>query len=341
MKRLIFFMLFTLFFPFLLPDSVFCGETARDQQEKEGNGVFIKVVESAEGEFEELSKQLQSAFKAIGWDVLAVYDSSVPVGCFFRSRVFVVNSSEYNEKILSKSNYNIFVIPLRASIYEDEKGINIAVLNPITLNRIGFEGFDAYSEKVLDTIADSISKHIKGKKVMKDVGPLWATSKTRGIGGGYLKDNIVEVYKARYKSDTLFKTLAKDVKRAILYNRRGWNLTYTLDLSDKGFVIYGITKPQVEERAFDITGKRRVANKNICPGIDHASAFPVEVVVNSKGEDMRVEILKEMYRMKLYFADAGEWAFVRHFLMPGQIEDEIVSASYPCYPTESTPCADY
>jgi hypothetical protein len=37
--------------------------------------------------------------------------------------------------------------------------------------------------------------------------------------------------------------------------------------------------------------------------------------------------LDEMYRMKVYFEDAGKWAFMKNMRMPGQIEDEIVEAS--------------
>jgi len=34
-----------------------------------------------------------------------------------------------------------------------------------------------------------------------------------------------------------------------------------------------------------------------------------------------------MYRMKMYFEDAGMWAFMKNMSMPGEIEDEIVKMS--------------
>jgi hypothetical protein len=34
--------------------------------------------------------------------------------------------------------------------------------------------------------------------------------------------------------------------------------------------------------------------------------------------------MDEMYRMKMYFEDAGMWAFMKNMKMPGRIEKEIV-----------------
>ena len=39
-----------------------------------------------------------------------------------------------------------------------------------------------------------------------------------------------------------------------------------------------------------------------------------------------MNILTEMWRMKLYFQDAGNWAFMKNMAMPGDIQKEIDAA---------------
>ena len=60
-----------------------------------------------------------------------------------------------------------------------------------------------------------------------------------------------------------------------------------------------------------------------CPGIDHAPAFPIELVIAQEGDVVEVMLVDEMYRMKMFFEDAGKWAFMKNMGMPGSIEDEI------------------
>jgi len=60
-----------------------------------------------------------------------------------------------------------------------------------------------------------------------------------------------------------------------------------------------------------------------CPGLAHAGAYPIEVVVTRDGEKVKVRTVDAMYRMKLFFEDAGKWAFMKNMGMPGSIHDEI------------------
>ncbi|MBI4690683.1 MAG: hypothetical protein HY754_10540 [Nitrospirae bacterium] len=54
-----------------------------------------------------------------------------------------------------------------------------------------------------------------------------------------------------------------------------------------------------------------------------AFAFPIEVIVYREDGMVKVATLDEMYRMKVYFEDAGKWAFMKNMGMPGAIEKEI------------------
>ena len=78
------------------------------------------------------------------------------------------------------------------------------------------------------------------------------------------------------------------------------------------------------EGHFRIAGEKRASDSYKFPGIDHNTAFPIEVIVYKDDNRIKVVTLDGMYRMKVYFEDAGKWAFMKNMGMPGQIEKEIV-----------------
>ena len=46
-------------------------------------------------------------------------------------------------------------------------------------------------------------------------------------------------------------------------------------------------------------------------------------MVRQDGEQVEVHLIDEMFRMKMYFEDAGKVAFAKNMGMPGAIEDAI------------------
>ena len=87
----------------------------------------------------------------------------------------------------------------------------------------------------------------------------------------------------------------------------------------------GVTGQRVEGDAFRIVGAGGADDRKqmMYPGVDHAAAFPIEVVVVQDGDVIRVQLVDEMYRMKMFFEDAGKIAFAKNMGMPGSIENEI------------------
>lgn len=289
-------------------------------------GVYVKVVEKAKGSFDEVSNRVDSALKNAGWEILATYSPGVPEGCKFRSRVIVFSSPAYAKSIMSKGVKAAFALPLRAGIYEDETGINVAVVNPASINRtiIHETKLDDLSLSTINPIVDVISKDVPGSVVKKQIGEIRAKGKVGGMGGGEFLDKVEEVYVAPDDSDATFKKVSENVKSGILGNKKNWKLIYTLDLSAYGALIFGVTETKMEGRAFKIAGEKRSSDTYKFPGIDHSAAFPIEVIVYKDGGKVKVAALDGMYRMKVYFEDAGKWAFMKNMRMPGQIQDEIV-----------------
>jgi hypothetical protein len=90
-------------------------------------------------------------------------------------------------------------------------------------------------------------------------------------------------------------------------------------------VILGVSGAAMEAKAFGIVGAGNddARSSFSCPGLAYAPAFPVELVIRRDGAQVRVETIDAMFRMKMYFEDAGQMTFARNMLMPGSIADEL------------------
>ena len=67
----------------------------------------------------------------------------------------------------------------------------------------------------------------------------------------------------------------------------------------------------------------RIRKKHAYPGITHAAGYPIEIVVVDESDGVKVRLVNIMYRMKMYFEDAGKFAFAKNMGMPGSIQDEL------------------
>ena len=159
---------------FLLASVSFAGEF----------GVYVKVIERAKGSFDEVSSNVEAALKSAGWEVLAAYNTGVPEGCKFRSRVIVFSSPAYAKSIMSNSIKAAFSLPLRAGIYEDESGINVAVVNPASINRtiIHETKLNDLSLSSINSVVDTISKAVPGNIVKKQIGEVRSKGSVGGMG---------------------------------------------------------------------------------------------------------------------------------------------------------------
>jgi hypothetical protein len=140
------------------------------------------------------------------------------------------------------------------------------------------------------------------------------------MGGGAFSEKIVTVLAPAKAPAEVAEAL-----KAGLTEAAGWHAIYVYKASEDVFIV-GLTSAKTEGRAFGIAGEKRATEANPFPGLDHAAAFPIEVVVTKSGTGSSVTLLKEMWRMKLYFQDAGNWAIMKNMQMPGDIQNEIEAA---------------
>ena len=113
--------------------------------------------------------------------------------------------------------------------------------------------------------------------------------------------------------------------------RWGLHLAYVLEIPEAETVVLGTTGTPMDSQSFSIVGAGADSSRDglKCPGLDHAGAYPLEVVVTKDAGAVNVRRVDSMYRMKMYFEDAGKWAFMKNMGMPGSIADEISARVRP------------
>ena len=290
-------------------------------------GVYLKSVDKAAGSFDETVQGVEKALGEKGWQVVASYQVSVPDGCGFRAHTIAAHSPAYAEKLLARGIRAAFALPVRIGVYEDEDGTHVAFMNPSSVNRTVLG--DGTAEKLAEDTAAELSTVIAGAaggtRVDRQAGQMRSRGRVSGLkmmGGGKFDDRV-EVLFEKPAGEGVLEDIAGKVKAGIAGSTTGWELVYTLELLPQGAVVLGVVSKSMESKAYSIAGEKRKSDSSPCPGIDHAAAFPIEVVVMEEGTSVKVAILDGMYRMKVFFEDAGKLAFAKNMGMPGTIEKQI------------------
>jgi uncharacterized protein (DUF302 family) len=283
-------------------------------------GVTVTFLSGLKADVGETAAKAEAALKDAGFTILASFDNGVPPGCQAKARTIVFASEPWAAEVLSGGADKAFGLPLRLAVFGDASGTNIAVVNPVSLLRTFYasDAKDAAAQKAVDDVAAALAP--LGAVSQKQAGQLRDGGAIGGMGGGAFPDKIVPILAPARPPAEVAEAL-----KAGIADAAGWHAVYAYRASDDVFVV-GVTNAKTEGRAFGIAGEKRATQANPFPGIDHAAAFPIEVVVTKKGAGSSVTLLKEMWRMKLYFQDAGNWAFMKNMQMPGDIQNEIEGA---------------
>lgn len=296
------------------------ARTAPGAPVERAQGVYVTLLSGQKADVGETSAKAESALKGAGFAVLAAFDNGVPDGCGAKARTIVFTSEPWAVDVLSGGADKAFALPLRLAVFEDASGVNVALVNPVSLCRTFFASNDkdAAAQKIVDDVAAALGP--LGAVSAKQAGQLRDSGEIGGMGGGAFPDKIVAV-----SSSARIPAEVAEALRAGMADPAGWHAIYVYKASDEVHVV-GVTNAKTEGRAFGIAGEKRATKTNPFPGIDHVAAFPIEVVVTKKGSGSAITMLKEMWRMKLYFQDAGNWAFMKNMGMPGDIQSEIEAA---------------
>lgn len=300
------------------------------------HGVYLSYSDSATGSLDAIAADLQASFIRAGWETLALYTAGVDRdACAFGARVLVVHSPSYARAVLARGPRAAYAVPVRLAVYQDEQGSHIVMANPRSLNRtmIAEESFAGASEALVQGVGRIVADARRGSGTVREYGQVrdrGLIGRTMGVmAGGPFTEKITEVFSVPGDSAAVVRRVARQVLDRLkeLGGSGSWQIRkiYELDLAERGAVVLGVSGLAAEARAFSIVGAGadEQAKSFRCPGLSHAPAFPIEVVIMSEAGRVRVTIVNQMYRMKMYFEDAGKMKFAANMRMPGSIEDEI------------------
>lgn len=302
-------------------------------------GVYEYVLQKCQGEFDAVSQALETAVDSSSFQLLAKHDEKAPGDCTFKTRVFILYAPDYGKQILEANPMTgAFAVSDRINLFQDEAGLHISIVNPMSINRtvlMDDEKYRQISDAHRQALRNLITGAVTGTESEKQYGQLRKKGyigKTMGImAGGPFNKKMKKIAVAANGN-------LQDVVQKIASKFQGetgkWKLNqvYSLITDDGNTAVIGISSPLVEKKSFAIVkaGSDKSRKKFKCPGIAHAGAYPMEIVVNKDGSAVNVWLVNSMYRMKMYFEDAGKMAFAKNMGMPGSIQDEIESKIKSC-----------
>lgn len=298
----------------------------------EKQGVYEYVLQPADGNLEEVQQKLLAAVDSSEYQMLGWLEETSPEGCAYRARVFLLLNTEWANALLKLNPETApFGVVSRITVFEDERGVNVSILNPENVLRTIFlddERVMALAAAEKQRLRELITGSLQGKIVEQQYGQFRKKGyigRTMGVmAGGPFNEKMKTVI--TLESDDLSATLNRLVK-AFEQPGADWQLkpVFHTVLGSGDVAILGVSSPKMESKSFDIVkaGSDDSRKDFKCPGIAHAAAYPIEIVLKKEQGKIQVQIVETMYRMKMFFEDAGKWAFAKNMGMPGSIQAEI------------------
>ncbi len=281
----------------------------------------------------------------------------------FNAFLVLVTMPEFDKFLSTFGNKYAANWILRVGAYEDPGGTQVVIANPVTLTRIicndlndeNYQKVVNKSEDVRRALRTIILSAVKGTEVSIQMPPLRSAKRLRKAKKDMImmvgpmtffrdKDQfpILKEAAAGTNSKDKFKNVLEEVKQNIINftpakkdadyhwtkskEDLNWRIACEIKFDDINAAILGITRNRTEALSFHICGMKRETDENSTPGIDHVCAYPIEVVVFEEDGKIKVGTPREMFRMDMFFWDAGKWAFMKYMNMPGILDKSIKKA---------------
>ncbi|MBI9071737.1 MAG: hypothetical protein JEY94_09070 [Melioribacteraceae bacterium] len=285
--------------------------------------------------------------------------------CGFSGSSFVLTSTDYTKMLTSFGNKYLTGAFIRIGLYETTDGVHIVIADPETINRILFndlfenDEIEKYnsvikeSKKLKQEIITLLHEIEGGEKIEEMMPPIRCAeniaeaSKDMFMMVGSLTfftdEDQFPVINEIKKNKTIFEYvsgLKNNIKAfepdpddinyrwAESKDDLKWEAISEEISPDSTAVLLGLTRPRTEAVSFNIAGASREDETNLCPGLDHLCAYPIEVLIIEDEDVIKVYSPREMFRMDMYFWDAGMNAFMNHMSMPAILDESIYKALF-------------
>jgi len=283
--------------------------------------------------------------------------------CGYKGRLLVFSNSDYTNMLTAFGNKYLASAFLRVGIHQTNEGVQVIIADPETINRIVFNDLEdaQYNKAVKNTlpyknkIINALHSLNLGTNVKEAGEPKRSTNDLRDASKDMImmvgamtffddEDQFPEIYSQ--KNDKGIDGL-EQLKQKIYSNVKNfqpnkedkdyrwttdpnedlkWKVVGEVTSPDKKAILFGLSRNQTEGVSFYIVGDE--TKENSCPGLDHLTAYPIEVLMMIQGDKIVIHTARQMFRMDMYFWDAGMAAFMDHMSMPGIIDESIYRALF-------------
>ena len=307
-------------------------------------GIFVRVLE-ASGSFADATAALEKALAESKLTLSSKRDLTY-TDKQQQARVYVLTSPAYMQVAKDESPDTISAQILRIGVYEygEGKKVHINMANPEAHAEVFYCNKSMKSLHCLELVSaakaaeqeikDAVAK-VPGTQVSVQLEPMrsrGALQKFNGDGPAKMmakfrnwKESQNEVFTDKAEN---FDAVVARVENSLKASQdkgtddsSGWRLLSKIPVGTNA-VYFGITNDYTENKCIRINSDFRSDGKSKdapYPGVDHAAALPIEVIVYKEGEKVKVVQYGEMWRMQLYFWDSGYIAFAKNTLIPSII----------------------
>ncbi len=313
--------------------------------EKPKYGVYVKVLQAEQNDFDGVCAALDSAIGQSEFGLAGQWELDTADPYDYRARVFVLNDSGFTRAVAQMEGPRFLAVAHRIGVYQGpgQKSVLINMVNPEAVARVYFHELPDEQYQQMLQMASSIKERmtqlittaVPGTLLNEQMEPMRSEDALNGYNG----DGMAKVmalfkdfksslhkekdYKIKGDPEATFRQACQEFEANLAKTKTGWKWVATIDGGNQRRY-YGISQPYTEEIATRIVGEGRKSDEDLAPGIDHAPAFPIEVLIYREKDKVKVATLGEMWRMQFYFWDAGYAAFAKHAQIPSQIYDSIV-----------------
>ncbi len=310
-------------------------------------GIFERILD-ASGSFNDTTAALEKAIAESKFTLQAKHDLTY-TDKVQQVRVYVLTSPAYLDAAKDEAPNTISAQILRIGVYQYGAGkptqVNIA--NPVAHAMVFYAGSKDYDRllaaaKSTEQELRDLAAKIPGKAVQVQLEPI-RSEKTYNKFNGDGPAKMMAKFRNWNESQNVafsanpadFQATVAKVEKILQSSKNkgvddssGWDLLAKVPVGTNA-VYFGISNDYTENKCIRINSDFRSDGKAPdapYPGVDHAPALPLEIIVFNDGKKVNVVQYGEMWRMQLYFWDSGYMAFAKNTLIPSIIFSSIDQA---------------
>jgi hypothetical protein len=307
-------------------------------------GMFERISE-ASGSFDQTVAALEAVLQASPLTLQGKMDLALDPKDQ-RSRVYVLTSPDFQAAAADEAPNTVSAQILRLGVYESGRGrkTQIDMANPVANAMVFYAGSKNYDRLVAAARAAAqqlrdVAAKVPGTAVSVPLEPMRTEAALKQFDGDGAARMMSHWRTWSESQRTIFSDRPENFAAAVERVERalragadkgatdpsGWRLVSEVRLGPNA-VYFGLTNAYTENKCVRIDSDFRSdgkADDAPLPGVDHAAALPLEVLVYNDGKQVRAVQYGQMWRMQLYFWDAGYLAFAKNAGVPDTLVNSI------------------